>query len=243
VTPLSTIAPVLLLVGSCTPLTTDPWSVTDAGNVGVFGQLGIYEDFKTTSEFTVEDPGAGTVVVEQSYDMIGQFGLIGGVEYFLAKDLSLLGGVDLRGFEPEKIEGFALDDVTTFETFVGLRWIAPPRWLREGRLRSFLEAGLNYVPSTSFSGEVDISTIAPGAQNPTFEFNGDSYWKVGTSAGLLYQFADRWIGQLRFTYEFPLFSTKDQVVVAIPPTTLTYEMGVKQEPEGLLVQVGLSYYF
>lgn len=224
------------------PLSAPAWSVAERGTLGVFGRLGVYSDYEAQSEFGFES-NFGAIDVDLTTELVGEFGGAVGVEWFVARDLSLLAGADHRVFQPEESAGFVLDEVSSDELFLAVRWLLPPAWGADGRLRAFVEGKLGYVPSTAFEAEIDFQSQGATIPNPAFDFDGSAWWNAGLSTGLVYQLGDHVVAQLSVIYEWPLTGSEDTVVVAIPSTPLVLDLESALEPEGLIALVGITVYF
>ncbi|MCP3916682.1 MAG: hypothetical protein GY711_14095 [bacterium] len=220
------------------PLTEDAWTVNERGTVGVIGRAGIWADFEAEGSFDF-DANFGDDGFDLTADLDGKYGGVIGLEVFVFDDVSLLFGYDRRVFEPEETEGLLFDDITSEEIFLAARWILPWRWLSEGRLRTFVEAKVGYLPSTEFDMEFDV--MLPGFENPEFEFDGGDYWNVGLAAGVLYQLRDDLVFQFSLLYEVPLSATEDVVEVDFLGFPISLDSEI--EPEGLIVLTGLTWYF
>jgi len=236
------VALVLALSGCKVPLRADlgaePWSMTERGNWGLTGRVGLFSDYEAESGLDF-DTNTGPVSESFTSDLVGLFGVAAGAEYFVAKDVALISGLDLRLFEPERTPGLIFEDILSAELFLALRWILPYRWGAEGRWRSFLETKFAVIPTTRFDFELDLGV--PGNPNPELQFRGDPYYTLGLSSGVLYQLNDHAVAHLAAVYEWPLDRSEDVVTLNI--ANLSVPMHNTLAPEGLIVFGGVTFYF
>jgi hypothetical protein len=232
-----------LCVSSCrvplkAALEDEPWAATDAGNWGMSNRMGLFTNHEAVSGLSFESNG-GPVNESFTSDLIGLFGFAVGAEYFVAKDVSLVSGIDFRVLEPERTPGLVFDQLLSTEFFLALRWVLPYRWGEEGRWRTFLETKFAVIPTTRFDFELDLGV--PGTANPELNFRGDPYTTIGLSSGVLYQLNDRAVAHLAAVYEWPLDHSEDIVTLNIANFTIPMRNTI--EPEGLIVFGGVTFYF
>jgi len=234
----------LACLGSCkvplhAPLKREPWALSRAGSTGAIARLGLWTDYEVDSTISSANTNP-PFEARLNKALMGRFGLALGVEHFLWDDVSVLAGGDLRVFDPQDIGNDAVrfERISEIEWFLALRTILPWRWLKEGRLRSFAEVKLAWLPNLAFDSQMFPNTpdITVG-----FDFEGSPIWTAGVSTGLLYQLSDHWVAQLSAVWEVPLGSSQDETEISLFGGTADFLTEI--EPGGLIVLTGLSYYF
>lgn len=231
-----------LAVGGCAAIEGEPWELSRKGSYGWINRAGIYEDYGVDTRLRF-DTNDGPVDESFHTDLIGRFGLVTGAEYFVADDVSILGGIDYRKFDSEDTEGLDYDSIETLGGFVGMRWILPYRWFEQGRVRPFVQGAFGYWPTTRFEFEFDLDV--PGVENPELDFRGDEYVFFAASTGLLYQVNRNLVFELSALYEWPLIATRDEEVeldLGVPSVPVI-PLDTELEPEGLIVLFGMTWYF
>lgn len=231
-----------LSVYGCSAIEGEPWDVSKKGSKGWLNRAGIYEDYGVDTRLRF-DTNNGPVDESYHTDLVGRLGLVTGLEYFVADDVSVQAGIDYRKFDAEETDGLKYDTIDEVGGFVGMRWLLPYYWADQGRLRPFVQGTLGYWPTTRFDFELDLD--APGTEDPELQFRGDDYVSVAASTGLVYQINRSLVFEVSALYEWPLGSTRDEDVEldlglpSIPVIPIDTDL----EPEGLIVLCGLTWYF
>lgn len=187
--------------------------------------MGLFTFYGADSNLVVANPDpTQPAVVDEilKTEMIGRFGLGVGYQRFVSDDFALTVGLEGRYTEPvvqdapqapgTQTDVFAPGNVLQFQATAGGRWWLPVRWADEGRLRPFVGLDLNYVPETNFDV---VATLNEAIQIP-FEFTGSSYWTVGLTLGLSYQWSDNVVVHLTASHETALSPSEDVSYLDIP---------------------------
>ena len=237
----------LVLLASCSapaPVSRaqveEPWTSSRAGNFGVTANLGLASGYEVDSTVEVQNPNFPVEETRLSGDLEGVFGAAFGVEYFVADDLSLFAGAELRVFDPElEDDVFEFGRIDQLEYYLGARYLLPFRWLRNERLRPFLATKAAYVPSVDF--DLTTSFALPEPLNDiqlASPFRGSAYVSLAAGGGLAYELRRNLVARLGVYYEWALGDTSD--VVPTERTSSTGDPAIDEFLDGVFQELQLD---
>ena len=231
-------------LASCAELQSRPWSQIGAGThtLGASTGWAFYEaDVELTD--TTGNPVLGTGSDSTDLDPIGGGALK--YNYFVTDNIALGFIFEFRTFDPDPVAPLEseidADEYTSEHYLLSTRYWSDP-FGSDLRWKWFTGLDLNYSPGV----DLDATVIyAPGFIERV-SLSGDEFWTLNPVLGISYLLRDNLSMEAGGFYEFPLDTTDDTLTLNIPNGLGQTEANIvdgELEPQGLILFVGLTYYF
>ncbi len=241
------LAVLLCVTGGCAQLNDPAWANMTRGahQVGVSTGWAFYEanvEAKGTSG--VLQPGGVSDVGDDTVDLEPQYGGALKYAYMLTDSFSLGGIIEYRSFDPDPVMPLTAEleteDFQTWHFILSSRYFFRP-FLKAPRIRSFVGLDLSWIPEVNFS-DVDVTYPASSGipSEVLSDVTGSDFWTIAPVIGGQYLLSDHLTLDFGAFYEVPLTSSRE---------SLRFEnlggatSDVNVEPEGLIVFIGISWYF
>lgn len=231
----------------CAQLEAEPWSRIGKGtkNIGLSTGWADYgAELEATGKSGVLVPGGIPETGTDQTDLKPRYGGAVKVNYFVTDKISLGGIFEIRSFDADSVSPLTAElEPDTFETTHYLfttRYFADP--IDENRrVRPFFGFDVGYVPEVKFD-KVEV-TFDPASGIPPERLNnvkGDSYWTVAPVGGFTFLIRDNLSFDVGAFYEWAVTSSDATIELA---NLGGAEADVEVWPEGLVVFVGMTFYF
>ncbi len=229
-----------LALASCQPLKHDAWSQVGKGTNEITASTGwaAYE-----ARVRLDDPtpgeGSASTRLEPNYG--------GGLRFshFITDSWSLGLLLEYRSFDADPVTPLTAElDAHDYESshFILANRFYGNTFGEENRWRVMAGIDLGYIPKIQLDATVTYPA-ALGGGTEDISVEGDSYATLGGLLGLTYMMRDNMAFSFGATYEFPLDSSDDSVVLT-PPNAggLMVPVDAEVKPDGFLAFVGLSFF-